>query len=169
MSLDSLSPAGIGWSVRFSVRCENCIALGLLDGDFISTDLLLLFSRFEPKKFELHGGRLGVPSIFDSSNWLLPISLPHLKIYYAPAHFSSWLKVNVRYLLFQMTFMFFQSENTLVHISLTVSSKNCSTSKIPQLKRIISTFSHFHTLYSLTVKITEVSHNDNGNADFKMI
>ena len=97
------------------------------------------------------------------------MSLPHLKIYYAPAHFSSWLKVDVWYLLFQMAFMFFQSENTLVHIGLTVGSKNCSTSKIPQLKRIISTFGHFNTLYSLTVKITEVRHNDNGNMDFKMI
>ena len=45
---------------------------------FKSTERLRRF--FEPRKFELHGGREGVPPTLLSSSWLLPISRPQLII-----------------------------------------------------------------------------------------
>ena len=51
-----------------------------------------------------------------------------------------------------MPFVFFQSKNTLVHISLAIGSKDCSSSKIPELERIISPFYHFNKLCTVTVK-----------------
>ena len=71
-----------------------------------------------------------------------------------------------------MPFVFFQSKNTLVHISLAIGRKNCSAGKIPQLERIISPFYHFNKLCTVTVKrfqFTEVCNNHNGKTDFEMI